>query len=97
MWREKANRASFRLISRIFKRQKIPEGEVKAAEMSGLDISAVIPVVVIEPTVVPERFKVEKEPEKQEGKVDKESIAMRFTTDLSELDKAKDILNMQNK
>ncbi len=97
MWGEKKNRESFRLIGRIFKRQKIPEGKVKAAEMSGPDISAVIPIVKIEPTVVPKRFKIGKESDKQEWTMDNKSIALRFTTDLSELDKAKDILNMQNK
>ena len=48
MWRW-MNKIRLSLTDRIFKRQKIPE-----AEVSGLpDISAIVPMVEVEPVVVP--------------------------------------------
>ena len=48
MWRW-VNKIRLSLTDRLFKRQKIPE-----AEVSGLpDISAIVPMVEVEPVVVP--------------------------------------------
>lgn len=48
MWRW-VNRLRSSLTDRLFKRQKIPE-----AEVSGLpDISAIVPIVEVDPIVVP--------------------------------------------
>ncbi len=91
MWREKLNRKISYLTGRIFKRQKIPEGEIQTVDTSITDISAIIPIAVIQPIVVPERFKVEID--ENEGKVEKESIAMRFSVDTGDLDKGNNILN----
>lgn len=65
-----------------FKRQKIPDG--------------LVPIVCVEPIVVPERFKVcwdESEKEAQKVKQRKESIIDKFAVKTSELDEIQEVIN----
>ena len=61
-----------------FKRQKIPD----------IDISGIVPIISIEPIVVPDRYKA------NEVNRDKEiSIVDRFVVDTSELDEINEVIN----
>lgn len=65
-----------------FKRQKIPDG--------------LVPVVCVEPIVVPERFKVccdESEKEAKKVKQRKESIIDKFAVKTSELEEIQEVIN----
>ncbi len=65
-----------------FKRQKIPEG--------------LVPIVFLEPIVVPERFKVcDTEAEKEAGRAKqrKESIVDKFAVNTGELDEIQNVIN----
>lgn len=65
-----------------FKRQKIPDG--------------LVPIVCVEPIVVPERFKVcwdESEKEAKKVKQRKESIIDKFAVKTSELDEIQEVIN----
>ena len=65
-----------------FKRQKIPDG--------------LVPIVCVEPIVVPERFKLsdtEAEKEAERAKQRKESIVDKFTVKTSELDEIQEVIN----
>lgn len=66
----------------IFKRQKIPDG--------------LVPIVCLEPIVVPERFKVcdtEAEKVAERTKQRKESIVDKFAVNTSELDEIQEVIN----
>ncbi len=97
MRREKKNRKFVYLIGRIFKRQKVPDEEMKIAEMTEKDILDIVPIVCVEPITVPERFKVEEEKEPKEEKrqiqQQKENIADRFVVKTVELDEIGNIIN----
>lgn len=65
-----------------FKRQKIPDG--------------LVPIIYVEPIVVPERFKIidiEAEKEAERAKQRKESIVDKFTVKTSELDEIQKVIN----
>lgn len=97
MRREKKSRRFVYLIGRIFKRQKVPDEEMRIAEMTEKDISDIVPVVYVEPIVVPERFKVETTEEQKEEKRQiqqkKGNIADRFVVKTVELDEIGNIIN----
>lgn len=79
---------------KIFKRQKIPDKRRSGADVSDIDISAIVPIVCIEHIVVPERFKVDKpDIEERQARQKKESIVDRFVVNTSELDEINEVIN----
>lgn len=86
MWRKKWNRNLYCLIDKIFNRQKIPDTGQPLPPLSDI-----IPCVKITPIVLTETKSEIGEIRASPGKFD--TIAKRFTADLSDLDKANNILN----
>ena len=81
---------------KIFKRQKIPDKRRPGADVSDVDISAIVPIVCVEPIVVPERFKLsdtEAEKETERAKQRKESFVDKFAVKTSELDEIQEVIN----
>lgn len=79
---------------KIFKRQKIPDRRGVEREIAEIDVSVIVPIVWIEPIVVPERFKVERpESEERQTRQKKESIVDRFVVNTSELDEINKVIN----
>lgn len=86
MRREKWNRNPVWLINKIFHKRKIPD-----PEKSFPSLSDIIPCVNITPIVLPEPKPGIGEIRPKPMKYD--TIAKRFTANLSDLDKANNILN----
>ena len=86
MGREKWNRNPVWTIDKIFHKQKIPD-----SEKSFPSLSDIIPCVNITPIVLPEPKPGIGEIRPKPMKYD--TIAKRFTANLSDLDKANNILN----
>ena len=79
---------------KIFKRQKIPNKRRSGADVSDIDISAIVPIVCIEHIVVPERFKVDRpDIEERRSRQKRESIVDKFAVNTSELDEIQEVIN----